>query len=165
MNCNSKIHNEIETLGGIFCPFCDRKLEDSYEKPQDRYDCCDSPDMINDNGMLVCRICGIVQQYESSTEYVDFYENIRKIRRKSVYHRKYHVSNILTGLSIKHNITISVFHKSKILRIFSEIDKILPQINGERTRIISVNFLIKKILKRMKLPHSYVKITKSKKLK
>ena len=47
------------------------------------------------------------------------------------------------------------------MRIFSVIGKILPQINGERKRMISVNFIIVKILKMMKLPHSYVKVTKS----
>ena len=51
--------------------------------------------------------------------------------------------------------------KNKIDRVFVEIGKILPQINGERKRI-SVNFIIVKILKMMKLPHSYVKVTKSK---
>ena len=48
------------------------------------------------------------------------------------------------------------------MRIFSEIGKILPQINGVRKRMISSNFILTKILKMMKLPHSYVKVTKTK---
>ena len=36
------------------------------------------------------------------------------------------------------------------MRIFSEIGKILPQINNERKRMISVNFILAKILKMMK---------------
>ena len=49
------------------------------------------------------------------------------------------------------------------MALFSVIGKILSQINGERKRMISVNFIIAKILKMMKLPYSYVKVTKSKK--
>ena len=49
------------------------------------------------------------------------------MKRKSVYHRKYHMNNILMDISTKHNITFSVEQKNKIMRIFSEIGKILPQ--------------------------------------
>ena len=167
--CNDEIHISLVDIGKISCPFCNEKLEDD-EKLQDclvkeRDLCCDCQDIINYNGMLVCRSCGIVQKYESSTEYVDFYENRHKMKRKSVYHRKYHINNVLLEISSSHNITFSVQQKYKIMRIFSEIDKILPQINKKRKRIISIKFIIKKILKRMKLSHSYVKVTKSKRTK
>ena len=166
MNCNIDLHESLIESGDIVCPFCYKKLEDSDEKPQDRlakYDlCCDCQDIINDNGMSVCRSCGIVQGYKSSAEYIKFYENKHKMKRKSVYHRKYHINNVLTDLSTKYRTTFSVEQKNKIMRIFSVIGKILPQINGERKRMISVNFILAKILKMMKLPHSYVKVTKSK---
>ena len=160
------IHDEIKTMGDIVCPFCDQKLEDSDEKPQDysaKFDsCCVSQEIIRDNGMVVCRSCGIVQRYESSIEYIDFYENKHKIKRKSVYHRKYHINNILTDLSVKYRITFSVEQKNKILMIFSEIDKIIPQINGKRKRIISVNFILRKIFKLLSIKFNNLPITKSK---
>ena len=164
MDCNFSIHNELKESGNILCPFCYINLENSDEKPQDRlakYDlCCESPNIINDNSCVVCQSWGVVQGYDSASEYVDFYNNRHKIKRKSVYHRKYHINNILTDISTKYRITYSVDQKNK-MRIFSVIGKILPQINGERKRMISVNFIIVKILKMMKLPHSYVKVTKS----
>ena len=160
------IHDEIKTMGDIVCPFCFINLEDSDEKPQDRlakYDlCCECQDIINNNGMFVCRSCGIVQGYDSSTEYIDFYESKDRIRRKSVYHRKYHI-NVLTDLSSKYRITFSVEQNNKIMRIFSVVDKILPQINGERKRMISINFILRKVLKMMGLPFNKIPISKSKK--
>ena len=169
MNCNIELHESLIELGDIVCPFCDQNLEDSDEKPRDRlakYDlCCDCQDIINNDGMIVCRSCGIVQGYETAREYIDFYENKYRMKRKSVYHRKYHINNVLTDLSLKYRITFSVVQKNKIMELFSVIGKILSQINGERKRMISVNFILAKILKMMKLPHSYVKVTKSKRTK
>ena len=50
-------------------------------------------------------------------------------------------------IGIKYNITFSVEQKNKIMRIFSEIGKILPQINGERKRMISLNFILIQVLR------------------
>ena len=167
MNCNMELHESLIESGDIVCPFCDQNLEDSDEKPRDRlakyYLCCDCQDIINNDGMIVCRSCGIVQGYETAREYVDFYENRHKMKRKSVYHRKYHINNILMDISTKHNITFSVEQKNKIMRIFSEIGKILPQINGERKRMISLNFILRQVLRMMGLSFNKIPITKSKK--
>ena len=167
MNCNMELHESLIESGDIVCPFCNQNLEDSDEKPRDRlakyYLCCDCQDIINNDGMIVCRSCGIVQGYETAREYVDFYENRHKMKRKSVYHRKYHINNILMDISTKHNITFSVEQKNKIMRIFSEIGKILPQINGERKRMISLNFILRQVLRMMGLPFNKIPISKSKK--
>ena len=167
MNCNIDLHESLIELGDIVCPFCDFQLTYVKQKPQDctaKYDlCCECQEIINNNGMIVCRSCGIVQRYESSAEYIDFYESKHKMKRKSVYHRKYHINNVLLEISSSHNITFSVEQKNKILRIFAEIDKILPQINGERKRIISVNFILKKIFKLLSIKFNNLPITKSKK--
>ena len=167
MNCNMELHESLIESGDIVCPFCDQNLEDSDEKPRDRlakYDlCCDCQDIINNDGMIVCRSCGIVQGYETAREYVDFYENRHKMKRKSVYHRKYHINNILMDISTKHNINFSVEQKNKIMRIFSEIGKILPQINGEWKRMISLNFILRQVLRMMGLPFNKIPISKSKK--
>ena len=164
MNCDMELHEGLIELGDVVCPFCKRTLED--EKPRDRsvkyYLCCDCQDIINDNGMIVCRSCGIVQGYKTAREYVNFYENIHRMKRKSVYHRKYHLNNILMDIGTKYNITFSVEQKKKIMRIFSEIGKILPQINGERKRMISLNFILIEVLRMMGLPFNKIPISKSK---
>ena len=167
MDCDMELHEGLIELGDIVCPFCNQNLEDSDEKSQDRlakyYLCCDCQDIINDNGMIVCRSCGIVQGYKTAREYVNFYENRHRIKRKSVYHRKYHINNILMDIGIKHNITFSYEKKNKIMRIFSEIGDILPQINGERKRMISLNFILRQVLRMMDMPFNKIQISKSKK--
>ena len=167
MNCNMELHESLIESGDIVCPFCNQNLGDSDEKPRDRsakyYFCCDCQDIINNDGMIVCRSCGIVQGYETAREYVDFYENRHKMKRKSIYHRKYHINNILMDISTKHNITFSVEQKNKIIRIFSEIGKILPQINGERKRMISLNFILRQVSRMMGLPFNEIPISESKK--
>ena len=164
MNCDMELHEGLIELGDVVCPFCKRTLED--EKPRDRSAkikfCCDCQDIINDNGMIVCQSCGIVQGYKIAREYVDFYENRYRMRRKSVYHRKYHLNNILMDFSTKHNMTFSVEQKNKIMRIFSEIGDILPQINGERKRMISLNFILRQVSRMMSLPFDKIPISKSK---
>ena len=113
--------------------------------------------------MSVCRSCGIVHEHNSSTEYIDFYENRHKMKRKSVYHRKYHINNVLIDFSFKHNITFSVKQKNKIDRVFVEIGKILHRVNDERKRMISINFILRKVLKMMGLPFNKIPISKIKK--
>ena len=161
MNCNIVLHKELIKDGYVECPFCNEMIGESSVKKET---CCDYQDIIkNNNGANVCQSCGIVQGYASVDEYVDFYENRYRIKRKSVYNRKYHINNVLTELSLKNKITYSVEQKNNIMRIFNEINKILPQINGERKRLISVNFILSLILRLMNLQYKYVKVSKSKK--
>ena len=91
MICNDELHVSLSETENILCPFCDQKL-DSNEKQKDRlvkYDlCCDNQNIINNDGMLVCHSCGIVQGYNFAEEYVDFHDNRHKLKRKSIYHRE-----------------------------------------------------------------------------
>ena len=105
---------------------------------------------------------GLSKDIKRQKEFINFYENLYRIRRKSVYHRKYHLNNILMDIGIKYNITFSVEQKNKIMRIFSEIGKILPQMNGERKRMISLNFILIQVLRMMGLPFNKIPISKSK---
>ena len=168
MSCNEKFHeiikNETEEQ---FCPICSQDMEFNDECQivylKEYYVCCDCQDIINNDGMIVCRSCGVVQGYKTAREYVNFYENIHRMKRKSVYHRKYHLNNILMDIGTKHNITFSVEQKNKIMRIFSEIGKILPQINGERKRMISLNFILRQVSRMMGLPFNKIPISETKK--
>ena len=166
MNCNRDLHNELSDSGEISCPFCDQNL-DSNEKPKDRLVkndlCCDNHDIINDNGMLVCKSCGVVQGYDFVKEYVDFYDNRHKFIRKSVYHREYHINNTLLNIEEKYNIEVSYHQKNKIDIVFVEIGKILNEVNGTRKRMISVNFIMRSIFKMIGLPYNKIPISKSKK--
>ena len=51
--------------------------------------------------LLVCKNCGQLIGYKVVNEYVDFRENLYRMRRKSVYNRKYHLQNIINELKDK----------------------------------------------------------------
>ena len=164
MDCEIGIHEAFIELKQNICPFCKQPLEDEKKCDiiEEYYLCCDCRKIVINNGYIVCKNCGIVQGYKKAKEFINFYENLYRIRRKSVYHRKYHLNNILMDIGIKYNITFSVEQKNKIMRIFSEIGKILPQINGERKRMISLNFILIQVLRMMSLPFNKIPISKSK---
>ena len=52
----------------------------------------------------------------------------------------------------KYGIEISNYQKRKIDKVFTEIGKILNQVNGTRKRVISVNFILRKVLSMMGIP-------------
>ena len=164
MDCEIGIHEAFIELKQNICPFCKQPLEDEKKCDiiEEYYLCCDCREIVINNGYIVCKNCGIVQGYKKAKEFINFYENLYRIRRKSIYHRKYHLNNILMDIGTKYNITFSVEQKNKIMRIFSEIGKILPQINGERKRMISLNFILIQVLKMMSLPFDKIPISKSK---
>ena len=67
--------------------------------------CRDDMNLIKDNGVKVYQTSGVVNGYGFVNRYFDFYENIYRIIRKSIYHRKYHVENFLNsslGLPSEH---------------------------------------------------------------
>ena len=62
---------------------------------------CSGQDIGNDANMIVCLNCGSVHGYGYVNEYIDFYENMHKIWWKSVYHRKYHIENVINTFNIQ----------------------------------------------------------------
>ena len=62
------------------------------------------------------------------------------LAHKSVYHREYHINNTILDITQKYNIEISYHQKHKIDRVFREIGKIINEVNGNRKRMISINF-------------------------
>ena len=164
MDCEIGIHEAFIELKQNICPFCKQPLEDEKKCDiiEEYYLCCDCREIVINNGYIVCKNCGIVQGYKKAKEFINFYENLYRIRRKSIYHRKYHLNNILMDIGTKYNITFSVEQRNKILRIFYEIGVILDQINGERKRMISLNFILIQVLRMMSLPFNKIPISKSK---
>ena len=160
MNCNEDIHNYLKE-SEVVCPFCDQQI-DSARKPKDD-ECCDNQEVITTDGMQVCRSCGIVQGYNIASEYVDFYENRHRFIRKSVYNRKYHVNNNILKIQEKYGIELSNSQKNKIDSIYVAIGNFINDVNCTRKRMISVNFIMRKIFKMMGIPYKNIPISKSKK--
>ena len=72
------------------------------------------------------------------------------IRKKTLYNRKYHTTNILN------NLNITCQQKETIQLILRLIDKLIISINNnyQRKRIINIKFIISKILQIMNVKHS-----------
>ena len=164
MDCEIGIHEAFIELKQNICPFCKQPLEDEKKCDiiEEYYLCCDCREIVINNGYIVCKNCGIVQGYKKAKEFINFYENLYRIRRKSIYHRKYHLNNILMEMSLKQNIKFSIEQRNKILRIFYEIGVILDQIKGVRKRMISLSFILVQVLRMMDLPFNKIQISKSK---
>ena len=60
-----------------------------------------------------------------------------KIRRKSVYQRKYHIKNVINDICTENRIVVSRAEINKICLVFDEIGKILCQVSKKRRRMIS----------------------------
>ena len=105
--------------GQINFIFCNKQIQDP-GKPK-TYFCCDSMRLIKD-GFIVCKNYGQVSGECYASEFVDFYGNRRRIRKKSVYHRKYHIINVMNDIAQKNSIQIGYYNRENILRIFKLID-------------------------------------------
>ena len=91
MFCNKDIHDEIKNEFDQFtCPFCDQELMEVDNETKNVDLRCFQQDIINNNGMNVCQNCGSVHSYQIANNYINFYDKMFSITRKSVYNRKYH---------------------------------------------------------------------------
>ena len=160
MYCNSDIHDYLKE-SEVVCPFCDEKIEDSNKKPKDD-ECCDNQEVITTDGMQVCRSCGVVQGYNYAKEYVDFYENRHRFIRKSVYNRKYHVNNNILKIQEKYGIELSNSQKNKIDSIYVAIGNVINDVNCTRKRMISINYIMRKIFEMMGISYENIPVSKSK---
>ena len=76
--------------------------------------------------------------------------------------RKYHIDNVIADICSKYNIHMSRDQIDRILKVFDEIDQILPDINDGRKRMISINYILKQLFEILEIPHDDIQITKSK---
>ena len=158
MDCNSQIHDELKNMEEPLCPFCDQLLTEAEKVVES---CCCEQDMVNVNGMNVCINCGSVHGCDYVPEHVDFYENMYKIRRKSVYHRKYHIENVLNSICYRNRVQLTHNQRNRIYKVFAEIDGILHEINDGRKRIISIKYIMKQLFKILGFPYKDIQVTKS----
>ena len=120
-------------------------------------------DMETVNGMNICVNCGLVHGYDYVTEYFNFYDNMHRIRRKSVYHRKYHIQNVLDSISFKNNIHLTHKQREQIHKLFVfEMDSVLHEVDDGRKRMMSIKHIIKQLFKMLGLPYKDINVTKSK---
>ena len=160
MMCYKDVHELLIQEEYVTCVFCNEQIYDP-GKPQQEEPCCDSMRLIKDN-FLVCKNCGQVHKSLTADEYIDFYENRHRIKRKSIYYRKYHI-NTLNDIAQKNNIQLDYYDRESILRIFKIFDRIeLPDVG--RKRLISVNYIIKQLfdilgIEYKSIPHTRIKNT------
>ena len=98
MICNKEVHELLIQEDYVTCIFCNEQIQDP-GKPERDF-CWDSIRLIKDN-FVVCKNCGQVHDYLMADEYIDFYENRYRIKRKSIYYRKYHIINTLNDIAQK----------------------------------------------------------------
>ena len=65
-------------------------------------------------------------------------------------------------LSSGFNLNLSVDNKNKIMRIFPEIESIIPHINKNRKRMINTRFVLRKVFELMGLPYKDITVNTSK---
>ena len=114
------------------------------------------------DGFIVCKNCGQVHDEYFSSEYIDFYENRHRIKRKSAYHRKYHIINVMNDIAQINSIQIGYYNRENILRIFELIDNV-TQPDVDRKGLISVNFIIKQLFDILGVEYKIIALTRSKK--
>ena len=76
MSCNKIIHDELNNMDNIICPFCEQEIGEHTVKKET---CCSEQIVENHDGKNLCINCGIVFSYNFVKEYVDFHENKHKI--------------------------------------------------------------------------------------
>ena len=124
--------------------------------------CCSEQDMENINGMNTCVNCGLVHGYDYVPECFNFYDKMYLIQNKSIYHRKYHIENVLNDICYSNRIEFSENQRDWIYKVFVEIDGVLHKVNDGRKRMISIKYVIKQLFKMLGLRYKDINATKSK---
>ena len=100
----------------------------------------------NIDNAIICTHCGLHYGYDYANEFVDFYENMYKIKRKSIYHRKYHIDNTLA----KFNLTRT--EKDNFNKYMRNVEQSYNQIDNYKKGMIKLEYIYYKIFQLMKLP-------------
>ena len=113
--CDSKIHEQLKDIQEYSCPFCDQVLVECVKVTNTS---CDEQYIEILHGIRTCINCGLVHGYDYDSGYTDFYENMFKIYRKSVYQRKYHIENVLNWLCFENIIELTLKQRDSIYEVF-----------------------------------------------
>ena len=66
------------------------------------------------------------------------------------------IQNVIFDICCKDNMQITTIDKIKTFEIFYKIESVLPQINGDRKRMINIDFILKQILMMMRLQYKNI---------
>lgn len=142
MNCSNELHNGFISNNIIICPFCYLQIQ-SVDK-HNGLRCCIDMNVETIAGMLACISCGIVHDCTYSIEYIDFHENKYKLKRKSIYNRKYHIKNTIDHMTQKHDFHLSYDDQRAIDTTLKKISRALT-CNG-RKRSIKMTYIFHRVL-------------------
>ena len=159
MDCNFQIHDALKNMRESTCPFCDQLLVEFHKVVEP---CCSEQDIETVNGMNICVNCGLVHSCDYVMEYFNFYDNMHRIRRKSVYNRKYHLQNVLDSISFENNVCLTYKQREQIHKLFVEIDGVLHNVGDGRKRMMSIKYIITQLFNMLGLPYKDISVTKSK---
>ena len=148
----NKYREALGTLHGSFREALLFKQREGFKNPESiRMKCCEQKSLINDGGEVVCKCCGHVSHYEMVNEgFIDYYENLYRIRRKSKYQRKYHINNVLIDKLLQNHIYLTVEAENKLIRIFNQVVTLFFRLYSSRKRLIKFNFIFYKIFSEVK---------------
>ena len=159
--CDADIHDQFIKLEQSICPFCNELLIPGVKDIV--YTCCDNQNIENVNSFNTCVNCGSVHGYTNfENEYIDFHANIYKIRKKSVYNRYYYIENVLNKMCLENGVELTNKQRAIVYKIFDLIDTVIPKVNENRKRLISINYILKMLFHMMGLQYD-IPISKSKK--
>ena len=102
--------------------------------------CCKDKSLVNNSGEVVCKFCGQVSHYKMAIERKKYW-----IRKKSKYHRKYHLKNFLNDKLLQNYIYLTVEETSNLFRIFENVALLFFKLYPTRKRLIKFKFIIYKI--------------------
>ena len=119
--CNCDIHIQFLKMDQSYCLFCDKYLKVSkykITKAIDECENCYSIDYyVHENGKY-CKNCScLIKYFNADSQPYDCYNKIKK----SVYHRKYYILNILREINSSYNILMSEYQKYIILEYCNKI--------------------------------------------
>ena len=106
--------------------------------------CCNNERLLNVNGEVLCKFCGQVFYYEMVNDF-----NTVRIKKKSIYQRKYHMKNILQTKIEQNYIYFTVKEMDEFISIFNKIELLFPQLYPSRKKFIKFDYLFHKILQFM----------------
>ena len=92
--CDKVSHEEL-SKSEVFCPFCEKQISEPSSNQE--LICCKKMNVIFDK-LNVCKSCGVVHGAPIASEYIDFYDDMHKRKKKSVYYRKYHMKNSIIDI-------------------------------------------------------------------
>ena len=66
------------------------------------------------------------------------------------------IQNVIFDICCRDNMQITTIDKIKTFEIFYKIESVLPQINGDRKRMINIDFILKQILMMIRLQYKNI---------